>query len=190
MIKIADYIKTIYLDFDGCIVDTIKCIISLYNEDFQYYKKFKHINWWEINTWNFAECNCASSEYINTYFNQKRFFDRLEFMDLETKETILLLQQVYDVKIVTHGFAPNLVGKKEWIQKNLPTVEMIGVDLKKYKDKSHIDMRNGFFIDDNSKNVITSNAKKKAVFGDIYSWNKDWTGTRMANWTEVKRYLL
>ena len=36
----------IYVDYDGCIVNTIKCICSLYNEDFQYYKNFIPINWW------------------------------------------------------------------------------------------------------------------------------------------------
>ena len=74
-------VNTLYLDFDCTIVNTIKSIVSLYNEDFKYYKNFKHINWSDINTWNFTECNCASAEYINTYFNQQRFFDRLEYMD-------------------------------------------------------------------------------------------------------------
>ena len=69
-------------------------------------------------------------------------------------------------------------------------LEMIGVNLKKHKDKSHIDMSNGFFLDDSSKNVITSNAKYKAVFGDIYPWNQDWNGLRLLNWTDVLRYLL
>ena len=73
--------KTIFLDFDCTITNTIKAIVSLYDEDFKYYKKFKYINWTDINTWNFTECNCASAEYINTYFNQQRFFDRLEYMD-------------------------------------------------------------------------------------------------------------
>ena len=78
-------IDTLYIDFDCCLVDTIQCIISLYNEDFQYYKKFQPVNWWEVNTWDFAECNCATPEYINTYFNQQRFFDRIEYMDWAEK---------------------------------------------------------------------------------------------------------
>ena len=67
---------------------------------------------------------------------------------------------------------------------------MIGVNLKKYKDKSHINMKKGFFLDDNSKNVLTSNAKDKAVFGEKYQWNEDWNGLRLCNWTDVLRYLL
>ena len=181
-------IDTLYIDFDCCLVDTIQCIISLYNEDFQYYKKFQPVNWWEVNTWDFAECSCASKEYINTYFNQKRFFDRLEFMP-NAEESVNILREYYDVKIVTHGYSPNLIGKKIWIDEHLG-LEMIGVNLKKYKDKSHIDMKNGFFLDDNSKNVLTSNAKDKAVFGEKYQWNEDWNGLRLCNWTDVLRYLL
>ena len=58
--------KTIYLDYDCTLVNTIEAIASLYNEDFKYYKKFKPIDWTEVNTWDFTECNCASADYINT----------------------------------------------------------------------------------------------------------------------------
>lgn len=183
-------IKTICLDFDNCIVATTEAIVSLYNEDFIAYKKFKPVNWWEVNTWDFQECNCASREYINTCFNQPRFFERLQFMP-GAKEVIDELRDVYDdVKIVTHGYSPNLRLKEQWIEENLPGIEMVGINLKKYKDKSHVNMSDAFFLDDSSKNIKTSNAKYKAVFGDIYSWNKDWDGKRLCNWVDVRRELL
>lgn len=182
-------IDTIYLDFDGVIVDTIACITSLYNEDFSRYKNYVPVNWWEVNTWDFKECSCASREYINTYFNQPRFFERLQFMP-GAKGTLYKLKEKYEVKIVTHGFSPNLRLKDEWCKKHLPGIDVIGVNLKKYSDKSCVDMSNGFFMDDNSKNVLTCNAKDKAIFGDVYSWNVDWIGRRLCNWTDVERYLL
>lgn len=46
-------IKTIYIDFDNTLVDTIKTIVSMYNEDFEYYKRFHHVNWWEIDSYDF-----------------------------------------------------------------------------------------------------------------------------------------
>ena len=52
-------IKTLYVDFDGTLVATIDAIVDLYNEDFQYYKKFNYVNWWTVDTWRFEECNCA-----------------------------------------------------------------------------------------------------------------------------------
>ena len=64
---------TIFIDFDNVVVNSIKAIVDIYNEDFQYYKNFRRINWWDINSYGFSECNCATTEYLNTYFNQKRF---------------------------------------------------------------------------------------------------------------------
>ena len=181
--------KKLYVDFDGCISNTIATICSLYNEDFKYYKKFVPIKWWEVNTWDFTECNCTTPEYINTYFNQPRFFDRLIYMDW-AKETLDELKDTYDITIVSSGYSPNLKGKETWIQENLPYCKFIGVNLKKYKDKAHVDMSDGIFIDDSIHNLITSNALVNVCFGDEYEWNKDWTGFRCSNWIDVKNFLL
>lgn len=178
-----------FLDFDGTIVNTIATITFLYNEDFKYYKNFVPIKWWEVNTWDFAECNCASAEYINTYFNQQRFFDRLTYMDW-AKEVLNELKNVYDITIVSSGYSPNLKAKAIWIKENLPYCEFIGVNLKEYKDKSHIDMSCSIFIDDSSHNLTTSNALVNICFGDVYPWNEEWTGFRCKNWNDVKNFLL
>lgn len=182
-------IKTVYLDFDGVIVDTVKAIVSLYNEDFCFYKKFKPVNWWEVNTWDFKECNCASSKYMNTYFNQPRLFERLEWME-NAKEIIDKLTEVYRVKVVSHGYRPNLQLKEVWIKQNLPGIEFIGVNMKKHVDKACVDMKDGVFIDDNEKNLFTSNAFMKICFGDKYAWNSGWYGKRLYNWKDIERYLL
>ena len=73
------------------------------------------IEWSDINTWDFAECNCASADYINTYFNQQRFFDRLEYMDW-AKEVIDELNGEYNITIVSSGFSPNILAKEKWIK--------------------------------------------------------------------------
>lgn len=181
--------KTIYLDFDGVICDTIKAIVSLYNEDFRYYKKFRKIEDCDINTWGFIECNCASPEYINTYFNQPRFFKRLEFMPW-AYEVITELMKKYNIKIVSHGYSPNLIQKKKWVNSHLPGIEFIGVNWKEYSDKSHIDMSDGIFFDDSAKNLENSNAKEVICFGDVYSWNNYWNGKRISNWIDLQEYLL
>ena len=126
--------KTIYLDYDCTLVNTIEAIASLYNEDFKYYKKFKPIDWTEVNTWDFTECNCASADYINTYFNQQRFFDRLEFMD-NAEEVVNRLKDKYKIVVVSMGYSPNLLGKNIWIKKHMPYAEFIGVNFKEYDDK-------------------------------------------------------
>lgn len=70
------------------------------------------------------------------------------------------LSEYYTIKIVSHGYSPNLKQKEEWIKKRFLNVEFIGVNLKEHSDKSHIDMSDGLFIDDNAKNLVTSNAKE------------------------------
>lgn len=182
-------IKTLYVDFDGTLVATIDAILELYNEDFKYYKDFHYVNWWTVNTWGFEECNCAPPGYVDLYFNQPRFFEKLHFMPWAEK-VINELSKYYRIKIVSHGYSPNLSLKEIWIKDRLSNVEFIGVNLKEYSDKSHIDMSDGLFIDDNSNNLITSNAKDKICFGEIYSWNKNWKGKRMHNWAEIRQYLL
>ena len=100
------------------------------------------------------------------------------------------LKEYYQIEIITMGYSPNLKQKKIWIEKYFPDIPLITVNMKKYNDKSHIDMSNSIFIDDSYNNLITSNAKEKICFGDIYSWNKKWDGKRLLNWMEVRDYLL
>ena len=169
-------------------MDSVRAIASLYNEDFQYYKNFRPIKPEEINSWNFKECVCATYEYINTYFNQQRFFDRLEFMTC-AKEAVLLLQKHYDIKIVSMGYTPNLIAKRLWLYRYLPGIPFVGVNLKEYKDKSHIDMKDAIFIDDNARNLETSNAKKRYCFGEVKCWNDSWDGKRINDWTDYKILL-
>ena len=178
----------LYLDFDGTIVNTIKAIVSLYNEDFVAYKKYKYVNWTDINTWDFVELKASNPEYINHYFNQPRFFDRLEYMD-NFEEVYKELIKHYYITIVSSGFSPNLRLKEMLIRSHLPDCSFIGVNLKKYKDKSHINMSDGIFIDDSVSNLRTSNAMLNICFGDEYSWNKDWDGIRCYNWYEVWKIL-
>ena len=181
--------QKLFIDFDGVIASTVQAIVSLYNVDFQYYKKYKPICWKDIDTWNFTECNCADADYINKYFNQSRFFSILSFMPY-AYETITMLKELYDITIVTMGYRPNLTGKKIWLEENLPGIDWIGVNMKKYKDKSHIDMSDGIFIDDSYSNLISSNAEKKYCFGEVHSWNEKWEGPRFYDWQDVAYHLI
>lgn len=181
-------IKKLYLDFDGCIVNSIEAIVSMYNKDFKYYKKFVPVRWTDIHSWDFTECKCAKTEYVNTYFNQPRFFECVKFMDW-AKEVIEELKNEYDITIVSHGYPPNLIAKEIWIKENLPFCDFVGVNLKKNKDKSCIDMSDGIFIDDSASNLITSNAKINVCFGDMYPWNENWNGFRCFNWIDVRHFL-
>lgn len=176
--------RQLFLDFDGVIVNTVETICNLYNQDFKYFENFKMVNWENVISYTFRECNCANSDYICEYFNQPRFFSQVKFMPL-AEQIIREASNYYDITIVSMGEHPNLEGKKIWIARHLPAVDFIGVDLNKYSDKSHIDMRGATFIDDCAGYLNTSNADTKYCFGKVAEWNRTWTGERLKNWIEV-----
>ena len=63
-------VKTIYVDVDGVILNTVKAIVDIYNEDFSCYRNYKYVNWWGVDSWGFDELTFASKEYIDQLFNQ------------------------------------------------------------------------------------------------------------------------
>lgn len=187
MVPLSD-IKTLYIDMDGVAINTIEAIVRMYDDDFSTYTDYKKIPWTEINTWEFTELGCASSEYINMYFNQKRFFDFVQPMD-NFDEIVNRLKDRFSIKLCSMGYTPNLRRKELYIQEHYPFAEFIGVNFKSFPDKSHIDMSDGVIIDDSISNLQHSNAQLKILFGEDYPWNKGWTGFRCYNWYDVERSL-
>lgn len=183
--------RTLFLDFDGVIANSILAIVKLYNEDFSEYDGFRKVDWSEIKTWNFNELTLADRKYIDCYFNQPRFFQTVEFMPF-AKLALEKISQYYDITIVSNGNTPNLRLKEQWCHDNMLYAEFIGIDLGKFPNKSHINMNyvDSVFIDDLSENLRRSNAVTKICFGDIYTWNEDWDGIRCESWHEVLKYLL
>lgn len=185
-----DNIKTLYLDFDGVIVNTIKSIVGLYNEDFQYYKDFKPVEWSSIESWWFKECSLASEDTINGYFNTPRFFENIEFMPW-AESVINDLKQYYKIKVVSMGCQPNLYGKELWLNSHFSDIEFVGIEFDGHdNDKSQIDMSDGLLLDDRYDNLATSNAYMKVCFGDEYDWNWKWDGERVWNWQELRKLLI
>lgn len=168
-------IKTVYVDFDNTLVNTTKRIVDMYNEDYQYYKNFKKINPREVKTYGFKECECASEEAINQYFNSPRFFEGLGLMN-NAYDVLKDINKRFKIVVVSMGYSPNLKGKEEWIKKWLPFASFIGCNLKEVKDKSHIDMSDGILIDDSQSMLDSSNAVEKILFNpnDEEPWKKVW----------------
>lgn len=193
---LKDYSKTVckkkinlFCDMDGVVFDTVKTIVNMYNSDFKYYKNFVAVNPDDVKTWNFEECKLASKDYINTYFNQERFFNTLELMR-GSINTLFEINELFNLNFVSHGYSPNLIGKEIWVKRNFPRAKFIGVNLKEHNDKSCVDMSGGIFIDDSAENLKTSNAEIKICFGKEYPWNKEWDGIRVDNWYDLWEFLL
>lgn len=181
-------INKLFIDMDGVVFNTIEAIVHMYDDDFSTYSDYKKILWTEINTWDFTELNCASRDYINAYFNQKRFFDFVKPMD-NFEEIIDRLKEKYEIKFCSMGYTPNLRRKETYVKERYPFAEFIGINFKEYPDKTHINMCDGVIIDDSISNLQNSNAQLKVLFGEDYPWNKGWNGLRCYNWYDVERSL-
>ena len=175
-----------FIDFDGTIVDTIDRICDLYNEDFSYYSRFVPIDPSDIKSWGFHELTFANTSIVNQYFTQPRFFNEyLKVMDNACDVINRLHNNGDTIIIVSTGTPPNLKLKKAWLRNHISFDEFIGVDLHTHKNKDHIDMKGGVFIDDMTQNLKGSNATYKICFGKKYNWNADWTGKRCCTWDDV-----
>ncbi len=168
----------IYIDFDGTLVNTIKCIVDMYNTKYN-----QNIDWKTVKTWQFDELNLSTRDKIDKYFDKKDFFDKIEFMPFAEHTLDKLLWNGYEIVIVSMGNTKNLKLKEKWIEYNLPYCKFIGCDFKDYKDKTHIDMSDGIaFIDDSIENLLTSNCPRKICFGEVFPWNEMWQGERLYKW--------
>lgn len=175
---------------DGVLTDSVAAVVSCYNEDFQYYSDFKEIRSCDIHTYDFQELTLASKEYVDHLWNRPRFFSNLKLMPF-AREVLEILSIQYNIEVATAGYSPNLRQKEAYLHKHLPFIikKIDLINLKEFKDKSHLDMNNAVFIDDQANNLITSNAALKICFGDKEEWNTTWNGERCYNWHEVMKRL-
>lgn len=187
----------LFLDFDNTIVDTISAVVSLYNEDYVNHDGFVAINPKDVTSWEFTECNLATYEEIDRYFGDKRFFQRVKLYP-SAGQVLRSLSHRYNITIVSHGYASNLKLKEEWIKNNLfkevfdnsCNTEFIGVDWETHNDKSHVDMSNSIFVDDSIRNLETSSAKYKILYGEYMDWNNtNIEFIRCKNWLDLNNQI-
>ena len=187
---------TLFCDLDCCVFETVKVVCDLYDSDFHDKLGYKKVDWTKIDSWDFLELSLATKEVIDGYFNQQRFFDRVEMID-GAKEAIDYLSNFYNIVFVSHGEDLNLHLKEKYVNEHFPYARFIGVKLSENHDKSCVDMsgKGNVFIDDMPKNILGSNADIRICFGKDYEWNKDFESDldngiyRLYNWKSVLRLL-
>ena len=191
---------TAFIDLDCVTLETVRCIVELYDLDFHDKPGYKKVDWTKIDSWDFLELSLATKEVIDGYFNQQRFFDRVEMID-GAKEAIDYLSNFYNIVFVSHGEDLNLHLKEKYVNEHFPYARFIGVKLSEHYDKSCVDMsgEGNVFIDDMSKNILGSNADIRICFGKDYEWNKDFEQDfesqlndgvcRLYDWKSVLRLL-
>lgn len=183
--------KKLFLDFDNCIVDSIKAYCDVYNEIYQFRPNFKKANPYLVEEWDFKD-QCPLASNCNDIFSFYLFFEKCEFINPNTEEVINKLCEKYEVIVASIGTPENIAYKSLWLKEKLPCIKnhIFLVNDGCTMDKSSINMENSIFIDDVASNLESSNATYKICFGEVYKWNEQWKGKRAINWTDIENLLL
>ena len=187
--------QKLFLDFDGCICNSIKSFCSVYNFLYQDHPDFKPAKWMYVEMWNFADqCNLLNGEKdkVHNIFEHNLLFKNLEFMDDYTEEVIKKLCEKYMVIVASLGTPLNVAKKSIWLRDNLSCIKdyVLLVNEGNRMNKSVLQMQGAVFLDDLIANLDSSNARTKIIFGDEYVWNIGSSYPRCSNWTDVGRLLL
>ena len=168
----------VFLDVDEVILNSIEAVCQILNKRYD-----KDLHEKDIMSWNFKEYGELGDTEIEDVFDSQEFFDIVEVNPKAVNLIRRLVENNFDVTLVTKGREQNIERKKKFLQKHGLVddiiVEYIGLTLE--QSKGEIDMSDGILIDDNQDNLNESNAwiKILCVNNDGADWNKGWNGLRI-----------
>ena len=175
-------INNIYLDVDGVLIHSCQAVCDMLNED-----RGTNFTGDQVLSWNFKEiCPDLTDTDIENLFADDRFFKYVKWIDGARE---FINRHANDITIVTKGTYRNIFRKILFFDYyNVKINDIKGLPLD--KSKSEIDMSNGIFIDDCTKNLVESNAKYKVQFceyndglNEQREWIKGFDGLKMYKWT-------
>ena len=186
VIDIEKFIKAtkpnrIYLDVDGVLIHSCQAVCDILNED-----KGTNFTGNQVLSWNFKEiCPDLTDGDIELLFADDRFFKYVQWIKGARE---FIERHKNDIIIVTKGTYLNILRKIFFFSRYDISVPIEGLSLD--TSKNEIDMSNGIFIDDCTKNLIESNAKYKVQFLEYNDnlnpqreWLKGWDGYKMYKWS-------
>lgn len=174
----------LFLDFDQTIVNAVEAYCETYNNIYAHCHGFEYAEWEKIKRWDLTD-QCPMHTEPETLFASWLFFELLNPMDDNTFEMLEEIKEFCDITICTIGTPENIIRKTQWIVDNLGISDMILLSQEKITmDKSVVNMEGAVFVDDSYKNLLSSNADFKICFGTT-EWNKDWSGCRVDNWSQL-----
>ena len=174
-------INHIYLDVDGVLIHSCQAICDILNED-----KGTNFTGNQVLSWNFKEiCPDLTDGDIELLFADDRFFKYVQWIKGARE---FIERHENDITIVTKGTYLNILRKILFFNRYDISVPIEGLSLD--TSKNEIDMSNGIFIDDCTKNLIESNAKYKVQFleyndglNEQREWIKGFSGYKMYNFS-------
>ena len=173
--KMCSEVKTIFIDFDDTICDSIQADVTILNERYG-----TNIDKSEVMCWNFRDVFPQLGEdEIEDLFDDPHFFEIVQFKP-NAKEFVL---STPNARIISKGRPKNLELKKQWLIDNgLGDIPFIGIGL----DNSKGDYINydSILIDDNKGNLDSVDCKYKVMFqtNEFSDWQREWDGLRIKEW--------
>jgi 5'(3')-deoxyribonucleotidase len=186
--------KKIFVDFDDTLVNTSKAVCEIYNRRYEGTDGWSPANYKDSFYWNYIDsCPLFTDFERKNIFNEKELFDILEPME----NAVLILEELattYEINVVTIGTRENIKQKATWSgwsQFPMITDIIYFCSETRHTDKSMFNMLGGIFIDDHPKNLYTSNADRRFIFGRITTWNNeaDENFVRLYDWDFVFKYI-
>lgn len=180
----------IFIDIDGVLWNTAKSIVTLYN------KKYGHNGKWEeALEWNFSPAipEGTSEKIIDELFESNQIYEGNHTIDGAVEYINILNQEFDNVYFCTVGKNINNSQKLKMLKRLVPNVKVITISFpgEVLADKSMINMAGSIFIDDHSKNLLSSNAKYKILFEPYgeKNWNIGYSGIKLKSWKEVYDFI-
>jgi 5'(3')-deoxyribonucleotidase len=183
-----------FIDFDLTIVDSIKAFCDVYNAWYKYLPEFKPADPNKISSYDF-KCICPlleNKEDKLAIWSSSLFFDCVEFIDENTYDVLVNLNEKYQLIVCSIGTPKNIAQKAWFLKRKLPFIKDYVLLTNKdcEMNKSVVNMEEAIFLDDIPSNLESTNAETKVLFGKIYPWNKDWQGKYCLDWEDVgERFL-
>lgn len=182
--------RKLFLDADNTILNTTKAFIETYMLIYgrKYMNKENKIPKWEkVSKYDFTDqIPSLTLKEKRIVFETMVLHDKLDYYE-GAKEIINKLSKDFDIHIVSMCSLKTATLKGDKFSKDFPFVKFMPILHTNYEDKSIVDMRNGVFIDDVAKNLITSSADVKVCMkynGIEMDINKDWNGSVITSWDE------
>lgn len=180
----------LYIDIDSTIINTAETFINKYCREHNIKKDFYDLKDWEFKSidrnFNIKEF----LQYIETddFFNEVQFYD--DFLRFYVKNG-----DKYIFNFITIGSEKNLILKKRFLHKSLPTLQNVNfIGFTTDKTKNSVDMTNGIQIDDKYENLDT-NARLKILQKNYIDtdYNKEEPNREdlyiMDNWKQISETL-
>lgn len=167
----------IFLDCDGCVIDTTGALADYYNEHYHTEEWFIEADGDRISKWNAIDEMPLMNGKIEHIFESDFFWENVRLKKGAQQTIKHFVDDANEVYFLSIGSSTNIAKKTKFLKEHFPFVHrhIMLVQNKFLKmDKSIIDMSGGILIDDHINNLLTCNAEHKILFKDLgeKEWNQ------------------